>query len=72
MDSGWGLRSLAAREPRYDPFGHRGGAVRVHETAVAVTGLAAVDYDKEAYGLLRGLFSAAESFDYLMPEMFAG
>ncbi|MFE9247859.1 glycogen debranching N-terminal domain-containing protein [Streptomyces sp. NPDC007088] len=72
MDSGWGLRSLAAGMPRYNPFGHRGGAVRVHETAVAVAGLAAAGHEKEAHGLLRGLLSAAESFDYRMPEMFAG
>ncbi|MFC7302684.1 glycogen debranching N-terminal domain-containing protein [Streptomyces monticola] len=72
MDSGWGLRSLAAKEPGYNPFGHRGGAVRVHETAVAVTGLAAAGYEKEASALLKGVLSAAEGFGYRLPEMFAG
>lgn len=32
----WGLRGLGVLEAGYNPFGHRGGAVRVHETAVAV------------------------------------
>ncbi|MFE6162252.1 glycogen debranching N-terminal domain-containing protein [Streptomyces sp. NPDC056486] len=72
MDSGWGLRSLGVKEAAYNPFGHRGGAVRIHETAVAVSGLAAAGYEKEASGLLRGVMAAAESFDYRLPEMYAG
>ncbi|MFH8559373.1 glycogen debranching N-terminal domain-containing protein [Streptomyces sp. NPDC017988] len=72
MDSGWGLRSLGSNEAAYNPFGHRGGAVRVQETAVAVTGLAAAGYDKEASSLLRGMLSAASCFDHRLPEMYAG
>lgn len=72
MDSGWGLRGLGAGEAAYNLFGHRGGAVRVHETALAVAGLAAAGYEKEASGLLDGLLAAAETFGYRLPEMFAG
>ncbi|MET9901314.1 glycogen debranching N-terminal domain-containing protein [Streptomyces sp. NPDC006446] len=72
MDSGWGLRSLGAKEAAYNPFGHRSGAVRVHETAVAVPGLAAAGYEKEAASLLRGVLAAAESFGNRLPEMYAG
>ncbi|ATL30967.1 hypothetical protein KY5_5949 [Streptomyces formicae] len=72
MDSGWGLRSLGAKEVAYNPFGHRGGAVRVQETAVAVAGLAAAGYEKEASSLLRGVLAAAESFGHRLPEMYAG
>ncbi|WP_449353388.1 glycogen debranching N-terminal domain-containing protein [Streptomyces shaanxiensis] len=72
MDSGWGLRGLGMKEAGHNPFGHRTGAVRVHETAVAVAGLAAAGYEKEAGSLLRGLLAAAEAFGYRLPEMFAG
>ncbi|MFE6224693.1 glycogen debranching N-terminal domain-containing protein [Streptomyces sp. NPDC057854] len=72
LDSGWGLRGLGAKEPGHNPFGHRAGAVRVHETAVAVAGLAAAGYEKEAAALLRGLLDAAEHFGYRLPEMYAG
>ncbi|MGA5410448.1 glycogen debranching N-terminal domain-containing protein [Streptomyces lavendulocolor] len=72
LDTGWGLRGLAAREPAHNPFGHRSGAVRVHETAVAVSGLAAAGYEKEAASLLRGLLDAAEAFAYRLPEMYGG
>ncbi|MFF4580593.1 glycogen debranching N-terminal domain-containing protein [Streptomyces sp. NPDC001389] len=71
MDSGWGLRSMAVREPGHNPFGHRSGAVRPHETAVAVSGLAQAGHEKEAAGLLRGLLDAAEVFGYRLPEMYA-
>ncbi|MFJ8539265.1 glycogen debranching N-terminal domain-containing protein [Streptomyces sp. NPDC093591] len=72
MDSGWGLRGLSAKEAGHNPFGHRSGAVRVHETALAVAGLAAADYEKEASTLLRGLLGAAEAFGHRLPEMYAG
>ncbi|MFP3987477.1 glycogen debranching N-terminal domain-containing protein [Streptomyces sp. E11-3] len=72
MDSGWGLRSLGVKEAGHNPFGHRGGAVRVHETAVAVAGLAAAGYEKEANSLLKGVLSAAEAFGQRLPEMYAG
>ncbi|WP_430981008.1 glycogen debranching N-terminal domain-containing protein [Streptomyces luteoverticillatus] len=72
LDSGWGLRSLGAKEPGHNPFGHRGGAVRVHETAVAVAGLMTAGYEKEATGLLRGVLDASESFGHRLPEMYAG
>ncbi|MEU9382760.1 glycogen debranching N-terminal domain-containing protein [Streptomyces sp. NPDC048279] len=72
MDSGWGLRGLGVKEAGHNPFGHRAGAVRVQETALAVAGLASAGYEKEAGGLLRGLLAAAEHFGYRLPEMFAG
>ncbi|MEU6167508.1 glycogen debranching N-terminal domain-containing protein [Streptomyces tanashiensis] len=72
LDSGWGLRSLGIKEPGHNPFGHRAGAVRVHETAVAVAGLAAAGHEKEAASLLRGLLDAAEAFTHRLPEMYAG
>lgn len=71
MDSGWGLRSMAAREPGHNPFGHRSGAVRAYESALAVSGLAQAGFEKEAAGLLRGLLDAAETFGYRLPEMYA-
>ncbi|KKZ68966.1 glycogen debranching protein [Streptomyces showdoensis] len=72
MDSGWGLRGLGTKEPGHNPFGHRSGAVRVHETSVAVAGLAAAGYEAEAATLLRGILDAAAAFDHRLPEMYAG
>ncbi|MFI6013739.1 glycogen debranching N-terminal domain-containing protein [Streptomyces sp. NPDC051243] len=72
MDSGWGLRGLGAKEAGHNPFGHRSGAVRVHATALAIAGLAAADYEKEASALLRGVLAAAAAFGHRLPEMYAG
>ncbi|MFD9004629.1 glycogen debranching N-terminal domain-containing protein [Streptomyces sp. NPDC059582] len=72
MDSGWGLRGLGVKEAGYSPFGHRGGAVRVQETAIAVAGLTAAGYEKEATSLLRGVLAAADAFGHRLPEMYAG
>nr|BFD82249.1 glycogen debranching N-terminal domain-containing protein [Streptomyces sp. Xyl84] len=72
MDSGWGVRGLAAKEAGFNPFGHRAGAVRVAETAVAVAGLAAAGHETEAGALLRGVLAAAQAFGHRLPEMFAG
>ncbi len=72
MDSGWGLRGLGVKETGHSPFGHRSGAVRVHETALAVAGLATAGYEKEASGLLRGVLAAAAAFRHRLPDMYAG
>ncbi len=72
MDSGWGLRGMGAKEAGHNPFGHRSGAVRVHETAIAVAGLAAAGYEQEAGALLGGVLAAAEAFGHRLPEMYAG
>ncbi|WP_051872039.1 glycogen debranching N-terminal domain-containing protein [Streptomyces sclerotialus] len=72
LDTGWGLRGLGSKEDGYNPFGHRSGAVRVQETAVAASALAAAGREAEATSLIRGLLDAAESFGYRLPEMYAG
>ncbi|MEW2613308.1 glycogen debranching N-terminal domain-containing protein [Streptomyces sp. NPDC047880] len=72
MDSGWGLRGLSAKETGFNPFGHRAGAVRTQETALAVAGLAAAGHEKEAGSLLHGVLAAAETFAHRLPEMYAG
>ncbi|WP_341846022.1 glycogen debranching N-terminal domain-containing protein [Streptomyces rubellomurinus] len=72
LDSGWGLRTLSAKSPRFNPLGHRGGAVRVHETALAIAGLAEAGHENEAGALLEGLLAAAAHFDGRLPEMYAG
>ncbi|MGW4897780.1 amylo-alpha-1,6-glucosidase [Kitasatospora sp. NPDC004240] len=72
LDSGWGLRTLSAKSARFNPLGHRSGAVRVHETALAVDGLVAAGYENEAGTLMEGLLGAAAHFEGRLPEMYAG
>ncbi|MFJ8045340.1 glycogen debranching N-terminal domain-containing protein [Kitasatospora sp. NPDC096147] len=72
FDCGWGLRTLSAKSPRFNPLGHRSGAVRVHETALAVVGLTEAGFEREAGLLLEGLLDASTHFDGRLPEMYAG
>ncbi|MFD9812638.1 glycogen debranching N-terminal domain-containing protein [Streptomyces sp. NPDC059080] len=72
MDTGWGLRSLSAKEEGHNPFGHRSGAVRPHESAVAAAGLAAAGHEPGANVLVKGVLDASESFGHRLPEMYAG
>ncbi|KQV21332.1 hypothetical protein ASE03_27150 [Kitasatospora sp. Root187] len=72
FDCGWGLRTLSAKSPRFNPLGHRSGASRVHETVLAVTGLAEAGFEREARVLLDGLLDAASHFEGRLPEMYAG
>lgn len=72
FDCGWGLRTLSAKSPRFNPLGHRSGASRVHETVLAVTGLAEAGFEREARLLLDGLLDASTHFEGRLPEMYAG
>ncbi|KDN82811.1 hypothetical protein KCH_54150 [Kitasatospora cheerisanensis KCTC 2395] len=72
LDCGWGLRTLSAKSPRFNPLGHRSGVVRVQETALAVSGLVDAGFEREAEILLEGLLEASAHFDHRLPEMYAG
>ncbi|WP_282202731.1 glycogen debranching N-terminal domain-containing protein [Kitasatospora fiedleri] len=72
FDCGWGLRTLSAKSPRFNPLGHRSGAVRVQETALAVSGLVDAGFEREAEILLEGLLEASAHFEGRLPEMYAG
>lgn len=72
MDGGWGLRTLSAGVQGFSGFGHRDGAVRVHDTAVAAVRLAGAGREREAAALLTGVLDAAAGFGMRMPEIYAG
>jgi len=72
LDSGFGLRTLTARSPRFGPLSYHGGSVWPHDTAIAVRGLAADGHDAVAASFVRGLLGAATLFEHRLPELFAG
>ncbi|NJP52275.1 amylo-alpha-1,6-glucosidase [Streptomyces sp. SBST2-5] len=72
LDSGFGLRTISDRFPRYNPLGYHLGSVWPHDTAIAVHGLARAGFPGEAAQLAAGLVRAAASFDGRLPELFAG
>lgn len=73
MFSGWGIRTLAVTEPRYDPLSYHLGSVWPHDNALIVAGLRRYGLDAEAERVFTGLFEAAIDFpDHRLPELFAG
>jgi glycogen debranching enzyme len=71
--SGWGVRTVARGEARYNPMSYHNGSVWPHDNALIALGLARYGL-KDAVGqLFRGLFDAATYMDLRrLPELFCG
>ena len=61
--SGWGVRTVAASEARYNPMGYHTGSVWPHDNAVIAMGLARYGLGEKALQILTGLFEAGTYFD---------
>ncbi|MDA8193542.1 MAG: substrate-binding domain-containing protein [Thermaerobacter sp.] len=71
--SGWGVRTLAASEPGYDPYSYHRGSVWPHDTSLIIDGLLGVNAPRTAVALAEGLMAAAQYFPYQrLPELFSG
>jgi glycogen debranching enzyme len=70
--TGWGLRTLASDEVRYNPMSYHNGSVWPHDTALCAAGIARYGDRAAAVRLLRGMFEAAVHFDLRLPELFCG
>lgn len=71
--SGWGIRTLAQGEPRYNPVSYHNGSVWPHDTALAALGMARSGLVREAGQVARALFDAARAApDGRLSELFAG
>jgi glycogen debranching enzyme len=70
--TGWGIRTLAAGQPRFNPMSYHNGSVWPHDTALCARGLARYGDRGAAVGILQALFEAAVTFDMRLPELFCG
>ena len=71
--SGWGVRTVAASESRYNPMGYHTGSVWPHDNALIAQGLARYGLAEKALQIWTGLFEAGTYFDlWRMPELFCG
>lgn len=72
FDSGWGIRTLATDEKRYNPMSYHNGSVWPHDTAVCAAGLARYGDRRGAAHILSELFAASVHFGMRLPELFCG
>lgn len=71
--SGWGVRTVAMTEERYNPMSYHNGSIWPHDNAIIAAGLAAYGFKEQASQILQGLFDASLSFDlHRLPELFCG
>ena len=71
--SGWGIRTVAASESRYNPMSYHNGSIWPHDNAMIAMGLARYGRKDLAVKALTGLYEAA-IFTELnrLPELFCG
>jgi len=71
--SGWGIRTIAQGQPRYNPMSYHNGSIWPHDNALAAAGMARYGRTTEAGQLLTSLFEASLHFDlHRLPELFCG
>ena len=71
--SGWGMRTLAAREVRYNPMAYHAGSVWPHDNALIAYGFSRYGLQDLAVRVLTAQFEAGTYFDlHRMPELFCG
>jgi len=70
--SGWGVRTLAAGEARYNPIGYHVGTVWPFDNSFIAWGLCRYGFREEAARIVDGIMTAAEIFDGRLPEAFGG
>jgi glycogen debranching enzyme len=70
--SGWGVRTLAVGEGRYNPIGYHVGTVWPFDNSFIAWGLRRYGFKEEAAQVAAGILEAAEFFDGRLPEAFGG
>ncbi|HYZ34533.1 MAG TPA: glycogen debranching N-terminal domain-containing protein, partial [Crenalkalicoccus sp.] len=71
--SGWGVRTVATTEARYNPMSYHNGSVWPHDGALIGLGLARYGHRAAAARLLEGLAAAAARLELRrLPELFCG
>ncbi|GHJ54841.1 amylo-alpha-1,6-glucosidase [Nonomuraea sp. TT08I-71] len=70
--SGWGIRSLANGQERYNPLGYHVGAVWPFDNALITYGLRRYGFAEEAGRVAEAIVDASRYFEGRLPEAFAG
>ncbi len=71
--SGWGGRTIASTEARYNPMSYHNASVWPHDNALIALGLARYGFKREVARIFDGLFHASVYIDLRrLPELFCG
>ena len=73
MWSGWGIRTLSAGNPAYNPFSYQRGSVWPHDNGIIALGAKRYGFADEAARIARDISEAASYFvSYRLPELYSG
>jgi glycogen debranching enzyme len=71
--SGWGIRTIDAREVRYNPMSYHNGSVWPHDNALVGLGFCHYGLRLQTCELLRGMHAASRYVElHRLPELFCG
>jgi glycogen debranching enzyme len=71
--SGWGIRTLASDQPRFNPMSYHNGSVWPHDNALIGMGFARYGLKQEACRVLTAVYEATTHQDILrLPELYCG
>jgi glycogen debranching enzyme len=71
--SGWGIRTVASSEARYNPMSYHNGSVWPHDNSLIAAGFGRYELKGAAAMVLAGLMDASIFFDlHRLPELFCG
>jgi glycogen debranching enzyme len=71
--TGWGIRTVARGEARYNPMSYHNGSIWPHDNALIALGLARYGLKQSVEHVFKGLFDAASYMDLRrLPELFCG
>lgn len=70
---GWGVRTVAAGEPRYNPMSYHNGSIWPHDNALTAAGLSRYGCIGAARRILSGMFDLSQAVDlHRLPELICG
>lgn len=71
--SGWGVRTVAAGQARYNPLSYHNGSIWPHDNSIIASGLARYECKDKTGRILLGLLDASRWADLgRLPELFCG
>ena len=73
MSTGWGIRTLSADHPAYNPHAYQRGSVWPHDNAIIAMGMRRYGFVEEAHMIAANTINAASYFSLAqMPELYSG
>src|SRR6266436_495032 len=71
--SGWGIRTVASSEARYNPMSYHNGSIWPHDNSLIAAGFARYELKGSVAMVLAGMMDASIFFDlHRLPELFCG